>query len=81
MYADLPQRLRELIDELVELEVRIRELENRNGDFARRALYIQRIAICNDACDYCKAHNLNNRVVNAAFFERLGKQVTDDSIV
>ncbi len=81
MYAGLPQRLRELIDELVDLEVRIRELDNSSGEFGRKKLSIERIGVCRKALGFCKAHDLKYQVVNAAFFERLGRKVTNDGIL
>lgn len=81
MYVDLPQRLRELIDDLVEVEVRLRELERSNGSRARKKLTDERRDICRMAFAYCKSRKLGRRIVNAAFFERLGRKVTDDSIV
>ena len=78
---DLPQRLRELIDDLVEIEVRLRELEKANGVRARKKLRDERRDTCREAVAYCRAKRLDRQLVNAAFLERLGRKVTDDGIV
>lgn len=81
MYTDLPQRLRDLIDELVDIEVRIREVDNDAHEREYGNLTRDRAQICRTAFAYCKAQKLDRQMVNAAFLERLGRKVTDDGIV